>query len=76
MNIDMNTFKKLWIKYVSLWNKGVIYIVLVIIWFLILTPTALIRKIFQRLFFLKQKEQNSFLKKSTQLSLSHFTKPF
>ena len=74
--MDRQSIKKIWFKYVSLWNKGVIFIVLCIIWLLILTPTAIIRRFFQKIFYEKQKKQTSFLKKSSAISSNHFTQPF
>ena len=68
--------KNNWIKYVKLWNQTVIQLVLIMIWFLVLTPTALLKRGFQRIFISKQKPRKSFLKKSTPLNSDHFLMPF
>ena len=67
---------KFWMKIVSLWNKAVISIFLFIIWFFILTPTALIKRAVQAIKNKNKKEPESFLKKSISLDSKHFTKPF
>ena len=65
-----------WMKFTGLWNKTVIFILLLVIYFLILTPTALIRRLFQILKNRQIKKADSFLKKSINLDSEHFTKPF
>ena len=74
----MNTkvIKKSWFKCVALWNNTVIFCLLLIIWLLVLTPTAIVKKLFQKKFQLKEKNKNSFLKKSTSVLPDHFKQPF
>ena len=72
----IKSIKKIWIKYVKIWNHFVIQLVLIMIWFLVLTPTALLKRSFKRIFTSKQKAQKSFFKKSTALNSDHFLMPF
>ena len=67
---------KNWIKWMSLINKALISIWLLIIWIVILTPTALLRKLFQALKKQQKNKSDSFLKRSTSLDPKHFTRPF
>ena len=68
--------KKYWLKFVSLWNGTVMYCLLLAIWFLVLTPTAIIRRLFLRVFYYKRKDSKSFLKKSPAILPDHFKNPF
>jgi len=74
-----NTFKKTWMKYVRLWNEFVIQVVLIVIWFFVLTPTAVIRRGLLKVFYRKQssvKKVKTFYKKSDSLDKNHFVRPF
>lgn len=68
--------KKVYIKYVKLWNQFVIQAFLILIWLFILTPTALIRRMVQNLFSAKSKKPESFFKKSAKIDPDHFLRPF
>ena len=70
------SIKKYWLKFVTLWNNTVIYCFLLVIWFLVLTPTAIIRRFFLKIFYYKKKNSKSFLKKSPTVLPEHFKNPF
>jgi len=74
--MKLKHFKKTWIKYVKIWNEFVIQAFLIIIWVFILTPTALIRRVFLKLFSSQPKKLETFFKKSDTLNDDHFLRPF
>ena len=69
------TLKNTWIKYVTIYNKTVITCLLTLVWFLVLTPTAIIRRFFL-IIFTPKKKKDSFLIKTPPLSSNHFKNPF
>ena len=74
--MNLNRFKKTWMKYVKIWNQFIIQSLLILIWFFILTPTALLRRAFQKLLSPKAKKLETFYKKSDKLKPDHFLRPF
>ena len=77
----LRTLKSGWIKGARAWNQTVIFLFLLIIWVLFLTPTKYARRLFQAVFFpfranQKRRERNSFFKKPAPLSADHFSRPF
>ena len=72
----LKSVKKIWLEFVALWNRTVVFCLLVLIWFLVLTPTAIVRRYLQRMFSSKQTKKTSFLKKSFPISPNHFKTPF
>ena len=71
----LKSLKKAWLRFVTVWNRTVIFCLLFVIWFLVLSPTAVIRRLFQKMFY-SRKEGKSFLKKSSSLASDHFKNPF
>ena len=69
-------FKKTWMKSISIYNRAVIQCLLTLIWFLVLGPTAIIKRFWLNIFHPKQKEKISFLKRSDHIKLNHFKNPF
>ena len=74
--MNLNRFKEIWMTYIKLWNQFVIQTFLILIWFLILTPTALLRRSFQKLFSSKPKKSETFFKKSDKIDPDHFLRSF
>jgi len=74
----MKNLKKGWKRYVKLYNGFVIQSFLILIWFLILSPTALLKKAFQKIFFSSShsNKNKSFFKKSDKIEPDHFLRPF
>ena len=70
------TLKRLWFKYVAVWNRIVISTALFIVWLFVLTPTALIRRFLKKTMPVKSSRDTSFLKKSPPVSSDHWTQPF
>ena len=66
---------KRWIKIVAVFNNALIFVLLLVIWIFILTPTAFLRKLFQIIKPAKE-QPKSWLKKSISLDPKHFIKPF
>ena len=67
--------KRGWMKGVHAWNQTVILIFLFLIWWLLLTPTALLWRFFRRGPSRGEKGE-SVLKKSPSLLPDHFKRPF
>ena len=70
------SLKKGWMKGVHAWNQTVILVFLFLIWWLLLTPTAFLWRLFNRGGLLRGKKRESFLKKSPPLLPDHFKRPF
>lgn len=67
--------KRGWMKGVHAWNQTVILLFLFLIWWLLLTPTALLWRFFKRDSSHEEKGE-SVLKKSPPLLPDHFKRPF
>ncbi|MDE0092221.1 MAG: hypothetical protein OXN83_02915 [Oligoflexia bacterium] len=72
----LKTLLKGWMKLVAVFNNSLIFVFLLVIWILIVTPTALIRKLFQTIKGQQMKKPDSFFKKPLSLDSEHFTRPF
>ena len=66
--------KKGWMKGVHVWNQTVILVFLFVIWWLFLTPTAFLWRLFKNRS--SHGKEESFLKKSSPLFPGHFKRPF
>lgn len=59
----MNSIKNFWMKGVKIYNDTVIFLFLILIYFCVLTPIALIYQMLGKSIFRKLKNQKSFFKK-------------
>ena len=67
--------KNKWIWSVNVYNKTIIFCLLAIIFFFVLTPIAVIRRFLLKIF-ISKKTKNSYLIKSPTPSFNHFKDPF
>ena len=70
-----SSLKSIWMRGVHVWNQTVILLFLYLIWWLFLTPTALLWRFFKKNTS-REKEGGSLLKKSSPLLPDHFKRPF